>query len=422
MDLRSWPGAIAAISPYQFALFRILLGIYLAVHCAQLIPYAPELFSTAGVLPDSALNFTHGILPNPLEHWDSPTLATAMLVALTVLAVLFAAGIARRPIAILLWYGLACLFNRNNLISNPSLPYIGLILLLSATIPAGEPFAPGRRYKSEDWFFPAFAFWGAWFLMAAGYTFSGLEKLLNSPSWLQGRALEHVLNLPLARPGICRDLVLGLPDALLQLLTWSTLAMEILFLPLCLHAKTRLFAWTGLVSMHLGIMLMISFADLSIGMLMLHLFTFDPNWFAAARPQTGSCLVLYDGVCGLCDRSVQFLLAEDRRQRLLYAPLQGETAATIRPRHPALTEDLTSIVLVRNFGSAEEKIYVKTAAVLRILDEIGGFWRPLSWLRALPRAPRDAVYDWIARKRYQWFGQFDACRMPEPEHKALFLP
>lgn len=422
MDFRSWPYRIKSISPYQFAVFRIVLGIYLAIHFGQLISYSTELFSDAGVLPDPTLNFTNGILPNPLVYWGSPNIATCMVFVLTVLSMLFAAGIARRPIAIILWYGLACLFNRNNLINNPSLPYIGLILLLSATIPATEPLVPKRRYNAEAWFFPAFTFWGAWFLMATGYTFSGLEKFFNSPSWLEGTAIQHVLNLPLARPGICRTLILSLPDTLLHLITWSALALEILFLPLCIHSKTRLIAWSGLVSMHLGIMLLVAFADLSIGMLMLHLFTFDPQWFAAARHKKGSTLVLFDGICGLCDHTVQFLLAEDSNKRLLYAPLQGESAAAIRLQHPTLTEELSSIVLVQDLGNTQETIYMKTDAVLRLLDEVGGFWRPVSWLRLVPHCVRDTIYDWIARNRYRWFGKYDTCRLPEPEHKKRFLP
>ena len=422
MDPRSWPQRIAAISPYQFALFRIALGLYLALHFAHLVPYGAELFSREGIFPDPGLNFTFGILPNPLEHWDSPALVIGMLVVLTVLSLLFAAGIARRPVAIVLWYGLACLFNRNNLISNPSLPYIGLLLLLSAAIPLGEPLVMRRRQRSPDWFFPAFAFWGAWLLMAGGYTFSGLEKLINSPSWSDGTALKHVLNLPLARPGILRDLVLGLPDTGLQVMTWFALMMELLFLPLCLSSRTRCCAWTALVGMHLGIMTMLAFAELSVGMLLLHLFTFDPQWFSSARKQKGPSLVLFDGVCGLCDRSVHFLLAEDRGQTLLYAPLQGETAAAVRARQQALSADLSSIALVQHLGSKEELLYLKSEAVLRILDEIGGFWRPVSWLRIVPRSIRDTGYDWIARNRYRWFGRYDECIIPDPEVRARFRP
>ena len=107
--------AIKNISPWQFAAFRILFGFYLTVHFAYLIPYGRELFSREGVLPQARLNFTFGILPNPLEHFDSPAFVVGFLVTLTLLAVALAIGFCRRTAALLLWYGWACLFNRNNL-------------------------------------------------------------------------------------------------------------------------------------------------------------------------------------------------------------------------------------------------------------------------------------------------------------------
>ena len=82
-------------SPLQFAIFRIVFGIYLALHFAQLIPYGTELFSDRGVLADSRLNFTHGLFPNFLNHWDSPASVAVVLVALVLLAVAFAAGFLR---------------------------------------------------------------------------------------------------------------------------------------------------------------------------------------------------------------------------------------------------------------------------------------------------------------------------------------
>lgn len=268
------------ISPLHFAGFRIVFGVYLTVHFLDLLPYAAELFSRGGMLSDSRLNFTHGLLPNPLERWDSPAFATAFVGALATLAFAFTVGFCRRFAAIALWFGWACLFNRNNLITNPSLPYVGMLLLLSAIVPCGEPLSI-RAKNDEEWTFPTGAYWAAWVLLAFGYAFSGWTKL-QSPSWVDGSALEHVLNNPLARPGFARDAMLRFPGAL-QLLTWATLAVELLFLPLSFHRTGRLVAWSALCSLHLGIVLLVDFADLSIGMLMVHLFTFDSAWMPARR-------------------------------------------------------------------------------------------------------------------------------------------
>jgi hypothetical protein len=265
-----------SISPRQFAIFRIVLGTYLAFHFTQLIPYGTELFSNQGVFATPSLNFTYRIFPNPLEYWDSPAFVTAFLIILVLLAITFASGLFRQTVAILLWFGWASLFNRNNLINNPSIPYIGLLLLLSVIVPTGEALDPDRVRRS--WRFPAMVYWTAWILMAAGYAFSGWMKL-RSPSWIDGGALFHVLNNPLARCGLVRDSLLGLSTPALQMLTWAALAAELLFLPLSLWHRGRRIAWCTLVGMNLGILFAINFTDLTVGMLMIHLFTYDPAWF-----------------------------------------------------------------------------------------------------------------------------------------------
>jgi len=209
---------VKQIFPWQFAVFRIIFGGYLVWHFVQLAPYAGELFSSDGTLSNPRLNFTFGVLPNPLERFQSSAFATAFVVLLAMSAASFALGLFRSLNALLLWYGWACLFNRNNLISNPGIPYVGLLLLLSALVPPGEPLSFRRRHVTEPWQMPAMIYWGAWLLLAAGYTYSGFYKLA-SPSWLDGSALYHLANNPLARPGWCRDLILALPDPLSRLLT-----------------------------------------------------------------------------------------------------------------------------------------------------------------------------------------------------------
>jgi hypothetical protein len=275
--------AVAPVSARQFAWFRIVFGVYLAVHFAHLVPWGVELFSRNGVLPEAALNPTSGILPNVLTWCDTPLLVTGFLVALVGVALCFTLGICRRTAAILLWYGWACLFNRNVLISNPSIPYVGLLLLLTTLVPAGEPLrAFGKKATSDQFYVPAAVFWTAWFVMAAGYTFSGVVKL-SSPSWVDGTALWHVVQNPLARDGWLRDIALRLPMRAFQLMTWTALGLEICFLPLALFQRIRPVVWLAMVTLHIGILGLVSFADLSAGMLTLHLFTFDSRWSGMAR-------------------------------------------------------------------------------------------------------------------------------------------
>jgi len=126
-------------------------------------------------------------------------------------------------------------------------------------------------------------------------------------------------------------------------------------------------------------------------------------------------IVFFDGVCGLCNRSVDLLITLDRRRRLRFAPLQGETAAE---RLDADVRELRSIVLVDSSGEARH-----STAIVRILRHIGGIWSVASlmlWL--VPRPLRDWGYGVIAANRYRLFGKTEACRMPKPGEQELFLP
>jgi predicted DCC family thiol-disulfide oxidoreductase YuxK len=135
-----------------------------------------------------------------------------------------------------------------------------------------------------------------------------------------------------------------------------------------------------------------------------------------ARP-----LLLYDGVCGLCDRTVQFLLARDARGRLAFAPLQGPTAAAARARlgFPA---ELSTVVLITDPGTPAERAHLCSDAVLRALEGLGGAWRLAAVLRIVPRALLDPLYGLVARHRYRWFGRFESCRLPDPAQADRFLP
>ncbi|MBA3960817.1 MAG: hypothetical protein H0X40_02815 [Chthoniobacterales bacterium] len=232
------------------------------------------------MLPDARLNLTFGLFPNPLALWDSPAVVTVFLVLLLLAALAFAGGICRRSAAIFLWFGWACLFNRNNLITNPSIPYVGLLLLLSAVVPLGEGWTFTR--SRSDWRFPASVYWVAWLLLAAGYSYSGWVKL-SSPSWIDGSALLHILENPLARPGPLRGALLLAPPLTLRVASWLSLAPELAFLPLSFCLTTRSAIWFALTVLQLVILGFVNFADLTFAMLLAHFFVFDPRWLSFWR-------------------------------------------------------------------------------------------------------------------------------------------
>ena len=266
----------------QYGRLRLVAGLYLAVHFTHLIPWAPELFSSAGVLPEARHSPLLRLFPNVLALADGPALVTVLVAAGAAAALLFAVGAADRLCALFLFYLLACLYGRNPLIANPSLPYVGWLLLAHITMPPLPLGAGLWRPAPEAWTFPRPLQVAAWFLLAAGYSFSGYTKLV-SPSWLDGTAVARVLESPLARPGFIREALLALPPALMRPLTYGALALELLFLPLALVPALRPWLWSAMLAMHLSLIALIDFADLSFGMVLFHLFVADPTWLQKLR-------------------------------------------------------------------------------------------------------------------------------------------
>jgi predicted DCC family thiol-disulfide oxidoreductase YuxK len=133
-------------------------------------------------------------------------------------------------------------------------------------------------------------------------------------------------------------------------------------------------------------------------------------------------LVLFDGVCVLCDASMRWILERDRGERLRFAPLQGPTARELLSRHPAAPDGLSTVLYVRDFGGRDERLYLRSDAAAAILEDLGGRYRLLALFRFIPRPVRDAAYDWIAARRYRLFGKLDACSLPETDADARFFP
>ena len=133
-------------------------------------------------------------------------------------------------------------------------------------------------------------------------------------------------------------------------------------------------------------------------------------------------IILYDGVCGLCNSLVQFLLKHDKRSRLRFASLQSDFAAKVLRRHGIDPKDLDTVHVVENYEQPDEQVLQRSDAILRAGSELGGLYSvSAAAAKVIPRALRDVIYRFVARNRYRVFGKYDTCMLPEPNQRSRFL-
>ncbi|HEX3248962.1 MAG TPA: thiol-disulfide oxidoreductase DCC family protein [Pyrinomonadaceae bacterium] len=133
-------------------------------------------------------------------------------------------------------------------------------------------------------------------------------------------------------------------------------------------------------------------------------------------------IILYDGVCGLCNRLVQFLLKHDKHARLRFASLQSDFAAKVLQRHGIDPKDLDTLHVIENYEQPNEQVLQRSDAILRAGRELGSFWSAsAAAAKVVPRPLRDVVYRFVARTRYRVFGKYDTCMLPDPNQRSRFL-
>ena len=137
---------------------------------------------------------------------------------------------------------------------------------------------------------------------------------------------------------------------------------------------------------------------------------FIPKEEASSPP-----VVLFDGMCKLCNGSVNFILRRDRKGRLKLAPLQSDYGRQVLASHAIKSDPLDSMMLLEG-----ERLTVKSTAVIRISKYLGGAWPLCMIALVVPRLIRDFHYDIIAKNRYRWFGKYYTCRLPDPEFEDRF--
>lgn len=127
-------------------------------------------------------------------------------------------------------------------------------------------------------------------------------------------------------------------------------------------------------------------------------------------------IVLYDGVCNLCNESVKFIIQRDRSAKFKFAPMQEPAGIALLKQHGLEDIDLSTFVLIR-FG----KVYLRSSAWMQIVRDLDGAWPVLSVGSIVPRFIRDGVYDFIGSNRYRWFGKQAMCLIPTADNKKRFL-
>ena len=171
-----------------------------------------------------------------------------------------------------------------------------------------------------------------------------------------------------------------------------------------------------MVGMHIGLLSVVSFADLTFGMFLLHLFTFDPAWIPrriATRPE----YIFYDGNCALCHGWVRFVLAEDSGKTFRLSPLQGERFL-LRAKQENFSLRSDSVVVL----TEDEEFLVRSEAMLYVLRSLGGLWLVLAVVAGvIPRRIRDWCYDRVASVRLRIFGTSkNVCPMMPEQLKERF--
>jgi predicted DCC family thiol-disulfide oxidoreductase YuxK len=142
--------------------------------------------------------------------------------------------------------------------------------------------------------------------------------------------------------------------------------------------------------------------------------TYKPN-----DQPTVSMVVFFDGVCGLCNHFVDFVMKRDSEKKFRYSTLQGRHFEELKSKYPWL-EGQDSIVISFRMVN-RDVILMRSRAVFFVLNELGSFWRVVAWMRIVPSPVTDLGYRIVAKIRYKIFGKKETCRIPSPAERVLFL-
>lgn len=287
--------------------------------------------------------------------------------------------------------------------------------------------ARGRPDPAGGWTYRRWLFVMAWAIMAIGYTTLGFVLLVTDRTWRDGEALQQWL--------INDGYRIQIPEVM-TFCTWWVLGSLLSFAFLAPIKRARPLIWLNVLVINLLMGFFFNTYGLTAALLAFHALTFCPSWIKAkpARSLVDKSrkreaweedeqdiiteMVFYDGNCGLCHRSVRFVLSEDPSGKTFtFSPLQGETFERTVPA--AKRAELPDSIIVRTHDG---ELLVRSDAIAHLLQRLGGIWRPLGViLSALPRFIRDGGYKFIASIRHMIFAKpKDACPLMPKELRGRF--
>jgi predicted DCC family thiol-disulfide oxidoreductase YuxK len=380
----------AAWTGGQWSLVRALLAVYLAGHFAICFDRGAALLS----------------------------LRNGTVVLALVASIGLALGAQTRLMAALLIAAGGWLLTRGPFAPRPAagavlLPLVALLLAPAA--PFGSIAARNRVDPDGGWRLPPKLFAFLWLAVAALSLVSAVGKL-QSTGWRELRAVSDVITSGAVVAPV-RTALDAAPEWLLKSFSFFLLAAELLFGPLALIRAARPYAWAALLLRHLVALPLAGLRDEHLAMATTLLFLFDPAWLPPRRPVRRE-MIWFDGTCGLCHRSVRFVLAEDRAGLFAFSPLQGD--AIRAELSDAQRAGLPDSVVVED---AERNLLIKSTGVAHVAASLGGWWRiGATLLRLVPRPLRDLGYDAVASVRRRLFAQPpDSCPIVPPRLRERFL-
>lgn len=415
-------------SPLPLAILRICIGSLLLYQAAVLAPFVFELFGQNALV--------QGVLSQYLSNPNLPTIKSFFkllaplgvtesqaILAICIVYILsligMIAGYRTKLFIPLSWLLHLTLMNTapcSNYGADQFL-HIGLFYLMLS--PCGDALSisslqnPGRTSTAARFWLRLIQLH-----LCVAYLASGIEKSVGV-QWWSGEVIWRALNLPVYAQF---DMTWLAPhECVLRLAAWGTLIIEIGY-PLFIWPRKTRMLWVFLVaSLHIGIALLLGLGIFGLTMLSLTVCAFGlPAFFEESKvtglSETGSlgprAIVFFDGACAGCNLFVRWVLKKDSEKRILVAPLQGQSAASLLG-----DTDLNSIVLLAGVHR-----YEKSEAILRLLTILNWKTRFLGVFLLVPRGWRDCVYDYFAEKRYHWSRFSHQCGLLTTHESSRVLP